>query len=63
MAVQIHILGRHDCYNHLVRKIDLSGNVTTVAGTAGVSGATNAKGTSASFNCPSDLEIDVLGNI
>jgi len=47
----------------LVRKIDLSGNVTTVAGTAGVSGAINANGTSASFNCPSDLEIDALGNI
>ena len=52
-----------DCYNHLVRKIDLSGNVTTVAGTAGVSGAINANGTSASFNCPSDLEIDAFGNI
>ena len=52
-----------DCYNHLIRKIDLSGNVTTVAGTAGVSGAINANGTSASFNCPSDLEIDAFGNI
>ena len=47
----------------MIRKIDLSGNVTTVAGTAGVSGAINANGTSASFNCPSDLEIDALGNI
>ena len=44
-----------DCYNHLVRKIDLSGNVTTVAGTA-ESEQIMLTGL-ASFNCPSDLKL------
>lgn len=44
-----------DTFNHTIRKIDSSGNVTTIAGTAGATGTTDGAGTSALFNNPSDL--------
>ena len=48
--------------NHLIRRIDSSGNVTTVAG-SGNSGYTDAKGTSAKFNKPTGVALDNLGNV
>ena len=52
-----------DTSNHLIRKITPSGVVTTLAGTAGVSGSTNGTGTQASFNYPQGVTVDVSGNI
>ena len=33
--------------NHTIRKIDIAGNVTTFAGSPGLTGTTNAAGTNA----------------
>ena len=51
-----------DTYNNLIRKIDVSGNVTTIAGT-GSSGSVNGNGTSASFSNPFGVAVDSIGNI
>ena len=51
-----------DRLNHLIRKIDSNGNVTTLAG-SGSPGSTNAKGTSASFNKPFGIDVDAFGNV
>ena len=48
--------------NHSIRKITSSGVVTTLAGT-GISGSTNATGTDASFNNPTDIAVDGSGNV
>src|SRR3989304_1114481 len=48
-----------DTFNHIIRKVDLeSGMVTTVAGKAGVSGATDSTESSAVFNSPTDVIAD-----
>ncbi len=52
-----------DKLNHTIRKIDTLGNVTTFAGTAGLSGITDATGASARFNNPCSLELDASGNV
>ena len=52
-----------DTYNQLIRKIDPSGNVTTLAGQVGVRGSTNGQGTSASFDRPEDVKVDNSGNV
>ena len=53
-----------DTGNNTIRMIDSSGNVTTFAGTAGVSGATDATGAAASFSEPEGLVVDpATGNI
>jgi sugar lactone lactonase YvrE len=52
-----------DTNNHTIRVISPSGVVTTLAGTAGASGATDATGTSASFYRPQQLSIDSVGNL
>ncbi len=45
--------------NHTIRKIVISsGLVTTIAGTAGVSGSTNATGAAARFNTPKGIATD-----
>lgn len=45
--------------SHTIRKIKIaSGETTTLAGTAGTSGSTNATGTSAKFYLPNDLTTD-----
>ena len=49
--------------NHIIRKIDPTGNVTTFAGEAGVSGNRDGQSTTAQFNYPSDIAIDNAGNI
>ncbi len=56
-----------DSNNSLIRKIDPSGNVTTVAG-GGCSGCTNAgysngQGTNAEFGWPCGLAVDGAGNL
>jgi sugar lactone lactonase YvrE len=48
--------------NNLIRKINPSGVVTTLAGN-GSAGAVNGKGTAASFNHPTDITIDVSNNL
>lgn len=51
-----------DTSNHLVRRVNISsGEVTTLAGRAGVAGSVDGVGTSASFNRPSDVAMDSTG--
>ncbi|WP_143822349.1 NHL domain-containing protein [Mucilaginibacter pedocola] len=52
-----------DSYNHVIRKITPAGVVTTLAGTAGSAGYTDATGTSAMFNYPSALVVDASRNV
>ena len=52
-----------DQYNHLIRKITSSGIVSTLAGTAGTSGAANGTGTNATFNNPASVAVDSAGNV
>jgi uncharacterized protein YjiK len=51
-----------DTENHSIRKVDTSGNVTTIAGN-GTSGDTDAQGTNARFNNPNGVTVDGNGNI
>ena len=50
-----------DNMDHTVRKVAPDGTVTTIAGTAGVSGATDGVGTAAKFNNPNGITIDKNG--
>ena len=52
-----------DYGNHTVRKIDTNGNVTTIAGSAGIEGSDNGNRTSARFKKPTGLAFDSKGNI
>ncbi|WP_295801703.1 putative Ig domain-containing protein [Mucilaginibacter sp.] len=53
-----------DAANNAIRKIDLTGAVSTFAGSSsGISGFTDGQGTSASFNAPSGITLDVTGNL
>jgi sugar lactone lactonase YvrE len=53
-----------DTENHTIRKIDVaSATVTTVAGTAGMPGTTDANGTAARFREPEGLALDASGNL
>jgi len=52
-----------DTGNNTIRKITPAGVVTTIAGTAGSSGSTDAAGSSARFNSPWDIDIDAAGNL
>jgi len=52
-----------DTNNDLIREITSGGIVTTFAGSAGVTGSTNATGTAASFNRPQGVAVDVSGNV
>lgn len=49
--------------NHTIRKIDPSGNVTTLAGTAGVPGHADGQGTAATFDGPWSVAVDAIGNV
>lgn len=53
-----------DFFNHRIRKVDTSGNITTVAGTGnyGYSGDGGAA-TGAQLNLPIALAVDNIGNI
>lgn len=52
-----------DTPNHTIRKITSSGEVTTVAGVAGVYGSTDGTGTNARFNQPTGVALDNSGNV
>ncbi len=53
-----------DSKNHMIRKITPAGVVSTLAGGAGIAGATDhASGVSARFNTPSGIGIDNTGNL
>ena len=52
-----------DAGNHTIRRITPAGLVTTVAGSPGLPGATNANGTSARFNSPQGIAVDSAGNL
>ncbi len=52
-----------DTGNHLIRKIDNTGAVTTLAGGAGQIGSTDGAGTAARFSSPEGIATDTTGNL
>jgi len=52
-----------DTANNTIRKITSTGVVTTFAGSAGVSGSTNATGSAARFDYPIGITVDTSGNV
>lgn len=52
-----------DTNNLLIRKIDAAGNVSTIAGLAGVAGTVDGPGGMARFNGPHGIAVDASGNI
>jgi sugar lactone lactonase YvrE len=49
--------------NNTIRKVTPSGVVTTLAGTAGLSGSADGTGTAARFNRPQGVAVDGAGNV
>jgi len=49
--------------NHCIRRIDSSGNVTTLAGDPTTSGYADGQGGAAKFSLPYDVALDATGNI
>jgi sugar lactone lactonase YvrE len=52
-----------DTENHTIRAVSPSGQVSTLAGSAGSSGGADGTGTSARFDSLSDLSVDSSGNL
>ncbi|HEX7841348.1 MAG TPA: hypothetical protein VF469_27910 [Kofleriaceae bacterium] len=52
-----------DTGNQIIRKVTAAGVVTTLAGTAGVSGSTDGIGTAARFYGPNGVAVDSAGNV
>jgi sugar lactone lactonase YvrE len=52
-----------DAANHTIRKVTPAGVVTTVAGSAGISGSTDGTGSSARFNNLNGVVVDGAGNL
>ena len=52
-----------DTENHTIRKILPSGSVSTLAGLAGSSGGADGTGSAARFDSPSDVAVDLSGNV
>lgn len=66
LAVAVDVAGNAyvaDTRNHLVRKIDASGNVTTLAGQVGVCGNADGTGTAATLCSPTSIAVDKDGNV
>jgi sugar lactone lactonase YvrE len=52
-----------DSWNHTIRRITPDGVVTTFAGSPGVTGSTDGKGTAARFAFPKGIAVDLAGNV
>jgi sugar lactone lactonase YvrE len=52
-----------DAVNHTLRRVTAAGVVTTLAGSAGTSGATDGTGNAARFNYPVGVRVDASGTI
>ncbi len=52
-----------DTPNHTVRRISVSGVVTTLAGRPGVAGGENGAGINATFRSPEGIAVDGFGNV
>jgi sugar lactone lactonase YvrE len=52
-----------DFGNHTIRKVTATGIVTTLAGTAGMSGSADGTGTAARFFFPAGIAVDSAGNV
>ncbi|MCX6925462.1 MAG: hypothetical protein NT154_19975, partial [Verrucomicrobia bacterium] len=52
-----------DTGNHTIRKVTSAGVVTTIAGSAGLSGCADGSGGTASFNQPTGVAADDAGNV
>jgi len=52
-----------DTNNNTIRKVTPGGVVTTIAGTAGVTGSNDGLAAGASFNSPSGVRLDSAGNL
>ncbi|MHB8736286.1 MAG: immunoglobulin domain-containing protein, partial [Terriglobales bacterium] len=52
-----------DTFNHTLRKVTPTGMVTTLAGLAGSSGATDGTGSAARFYNPQGAAVDTAGNV
>ena len=52
-----------DYGNNTIRKVTSAGVVTTVGGTAGVTGAADGVGVAAQFNAPAGVAVDSAGNL
>jgi hypothetical protein len=52
-----------DTQNYVIRKITVTGVVTTLAGSPGSRGSTNGTGSTARFDNPSSVAIDGAGNV
>ncbi|MCB1955181.1 MAG: hypothetical protein KDG55_05865 [Rhodocyclaceae bacterium] len=52
-----------DAGNHIIRKITTNGQVTTLAGRAGISGSADGSGDSARFRLPRGIAIDDRGDL
>ena len=50
-------------YGHVIRRAEVSGAVTTVAGSPGVTAFADGTGTAARFNTPNCIATDAVGNI
>jgi hypothetical protein len=52
-----------DTYNHTIRQVTRAGVVTTLAGSAGVSGTNDGTGNAARFYYPEGVAVDAAGNV
>ncbi|HEX3475782.1 MAG TPA: hypothetical protein VHT91_12200, partial [Kofleriaceae bacterium] len=52
-----------DRNNSTVRKLTAAGAVTTLAGTAGMTGSVDGTGAAARFNSPAGVAVDSAGNV
>jgi len=52
-----------DTFYHLIRRISVAGDVTTVAGAAGRNGSADGRGAAARFSHPRGIAVDGAGNV